>query len=119
VSQFIPDIRQGDTYRLRVEYPYGTDIRGYKFWLTLKRQFKDSDAHAVLQVSQVASGEEAQIGHHYLEVSSAETTAVLPGSYFWDVQVMTASGDVKTLLPPEEYFDDQVRVIPQVTQANS
>lgn len=113
-------LRQGDTWRLRLRFPAGTDLTGYAFWLTLKRDFADADADAVLQVATVAgasAGDEPLNGIVHVVASAPATTQVPPGRYVYDVQVRAANGEIRTVLPAWTDYDERVEVLPQVTQA--
>lgn len=37
----LPNMRQGDDYTVELKYPAGTNITGFKFYLTLKASFDD------------------------------------------------------------------------------
>ncbi len=118
----IPSIRNGDDYRLQIQYAVVTDITGYKFWLTLKKDFSDTDEAAVLHVSTVAGNypmDDPTNGICYLHIPS-DVTATLPaGSYYYDLQVKSTANEITTILPPIDDYRARVFVIPQVTRAKS
>lgn len=119
MSAVIPDFRQGDTYRIKLQYPEGTDITGYKFFLTLKAEFADEDPGA-LQVSTTAGddwADEPEEGLAYLTAKAEETAEVPAGKYYWDIQEITADGDIRTLAPDVANYKSRVTVVPQVTEA--
>lgn len=120
MSQFIPDIRQGGAYHLKIEYPHGTNITGFKFWLTLKRRFADLDNAAVFQkVITVTENADSLIGVEWFSLSAQETSQVPVGEYVWDLKGKSPTDDPQTLLPPLEYFDDKIKVTPTATRALS
>lgn len=118
MSQFVPDIRQGDFYHIKIEYPHGTNIVGFKFWLTLKRRFADADNAAVFQkVVTVVEDPDSLIGHTWFSLEASETTNIPVGEYFWDLQAKSTTDGPSTLLPPKEHFEDKIKVVPQATRA--
>lgn len=122
MSQFLPDIRQGDRYEISIRYPAGTDLTGYRFWFTLKRQLEDADSVAVLQVVSDAGSDihdEPTNGLVFLSALEYLTGSAPKGSYYWDIQSRGPSGQVKTIAPPAEFYDDKIRIVPQVTRAQS
>lgn len=122
MSQFLPDIRQGDRYEISIRYPTGTNLTGYRFWFTLKRQLEDADNAAVLQVvCNAGDGQHDEPTNGLVIISALEAlTGDTPkGTYYWDVQSRGPDGQVKTIAPPAEFYDDKIRVVPQVTRAQS
>ena len=113
MAVWIPDIRQGDTYRLKFEYPVGMDLTGYKHWLTLKKGFAGD---SVMSVSSTFGEHTSDLDNiAYLEVAPEISNEIASGRYYYDVQVRSPSGDVFTLLPPVKDYKDKVFVAPQVT----
>lgn len=123
MAAFIPDMRVGDEYTLKIQYPAGTNITGYKFWLTLKTNAADLDAAAALQYSTVAGdqpSDEVLNGIAYMVIPSSIMKAVVAGEYLYDVQAKKpgAAGEgIKTLLPPINATDDVVTVFQEITRA--
>jgi hypothetical protein len=118
----IPSIRNGDDYRLQIQYAVVTNIAGYKFWLTLKKDFADTDEAAVLHVSTVAGQypmDDPVNGICYLYIPSEVTAALPAGSYYYDLQVKSTANEITTILPPIDDYRARVFVIPQVTRAKS
>jgi hypothetical protein len=121
MSQYLEDIRQGDRYEIKITYPEGTDITGYKFWITLKRQFDDPDSAAVLQTVTTAGNDyrdEPSNGFSFIVIPEYQTANAPKGSYYWDVQARSPEGVIKTLLPSPEFYNDRIRVVPQVTRGS-
>jgi hypothetical protein len=119
-KKYIPDIRAGDSYQLEIKYNNGSDITGYKFWLTLKNKFTDDDSAAVLQTTTVAGSlpqDTPESGVCFFVISSEVTGTIPVGSYFYDLQARTQQGEITTLLPPISDYRSKVTVIPQVTNA--
>lgn len=122
MAKWIRDFRQGDTYRLKIEYPVGTILTGYKHWLTLRKDFGEQVS---MQVSSVFGDHpEDDAGNlttrpvAFLEASPAVTALLASGKYIYDVQAKSSDGGVLTLAPPptQEEYKDKVFVAPQVTE---
>ena len=119
MANYLEDIRQGDDYTLKVNFG-ANDITGFEFWLTLKNDFEDTDANAVLQVTSVAGsdpGDDPTHGIAYIRILASQTKQIIPGSYIYDLQVKTTSGLINTIIPPNSDYKDRVKVIPEVTKA--
>lgn len=116
MSAIISDIRAGDDYHIKIQYPYGVNVTGFIFYFTLKRKFQDPDSEAVLRRVLLAEGSEAAIGKVYLHVPKSVTETIPVGSYFWDLKEKTLGGNVRTLAPKEADFNDKIKVIPVVTR---
>jgi hypothetical protein len=115
----IPDIRIGDDYTLKINYPADVDIRGFKFYLTLKKSFSDLDSDAVLQVSHVAgSGDLDSKSSCFLTVPASKTEKLKKGGYLYGLQAISASGEIETLAPPIGDYTQKIAVIPSVTLAS-
>lgn len=118
MSSYLADFRVGDTLRVRLLYPAGTDITDTQHTLTLKTKLEDDDAHAVLQVTSVVGADpddEPTNGVAYIVVSAALTAQIPPSRYFYDIQAKHSSGEIKTLCPPVSDYKARVRAAPQVT----
>jgi hypothetical protein len=116
MSKYIPDIRQGDTYRLKLEYQ-GTDLTGWRHWMTLRAEF--DDATPALATSSLAGDhpdDDPAEGIVYVEFTPTQTATVTPGTYRWDIQAKATGGDIITILPPAERYLDTVKLVPQVTK---
>lgn len=79
------------------------DISGDKFYFTVKDTPDQPDAAAVIQTSVIAPADaNSTNGIAIIPVSSADTAAVEPGNYYYDiswVRTVSAPGDV---LPVEQ-----------------
>jgi len=120
MATYLEDIRQGDDYVLKIDFGTSNNITDFEFWLTLKNDFEDADANAVLQVSTVAGSDPADDPTHgiaYLRIPAATTKAIDPNSYIYDLQVKTDTGLITTIIPPNSDYKDRVKVIPEVTKA--
>ena len=116
----LPNMRQGDDYTVEIKYPIGTNITGFKFYLTLKASFDDLDAAAILQYSQVVGDnilDDALNGVLFFSVPASITATVAAGSYYYDFQQISIGGQVETLMPPIDDHKHKLIVIPQVTRA--
>lgn len=122
MSKYLPDFRQGDTWRFKIKFPAGTILTDYKFWLTLKASFDATDVQAVLQVEKTA-GEAGDAPTDptepfvYVTATATATALVAAGKYYYDVQMLTPSGEITTLFPPaHEAATDLFVVAPQATK---
>jgi hypothetical protein len=120
MATYLEDIRQGDDYVIKVDFGSDNNITGFEFWITLKQDFEQTDAQAVLQFTTVAGDDTADDPTHgiaYIRIPAATTKAIDPSSYIYDVQVKTTTGSVQTIIPPNSDYTDRVKVIPEVTKA--
>jgi hypothetical protein len=114
MAKHLADFRQGDTVRIKIQYPGGTNLTGYKHWLTLRTSF--DAATAALAVETAFGNHTADADNvAYLEATPAQTALLAPGKYVYDVQAKAPNGDIVTLLPPIEDYGDKIAVRPQVT----
>lgn len=133
MANYCDDLRQGDERILKIDMSGlddkgvriapATDLTGYKFWFTLKKDILDLDENAALQVSTVAGDDVNDTpadGIVYLTLSSLALANVLPDTYFYDLQMKRPGADgegITTILPPIYDPIDPIIVYPQVTQA--
>ena len=120
MALYIEDFFQGDTYRIKVEYPIGEDLTGYVHYLVLKRDA--SDQTPVLQaVSTFGSHSEDSLGDAnnrlvaYVEATAAMTDEIAPGKYLYAVKVLAPNADEITLVPKPQDYRDKVLVAPRLT----
>jgi hypothetical protein len=123
MAKWIPDFRVGDDYNIKLTVNdvagIAVDITGYKFWLTLKASYDNSDAQAAMQfVTTVGDNvnDEALNGICYLTVPASVTKQVPVGRYYYDIQQKVGSS-ITTVLPPIADYKDKVVVVPEVTEA--
>ena len=133
MANYCDDLRQGDERILKIDLSGlddkgvriapATNLTGYKFWFTLKKDLLDLDSAAAVQVSTVAGDNENDTpidGIVFLTLSSSVLANVLPGTYFYDLQMKRPGSDgegIKTILPPIYDPIDPIIVYPQVTRA--
>lgn len=114
MAKHIPDFRVGDTFRIKVQYPVGTDLTGYRHWITLRTSF--DAAIAALAVETTFGDHTADAANvAYIEATPTQTALLTAGKYVYDVQAKAPNGDIVTLLPPVEDYGDKIAVRPQVT----
>ncbi|MBF0179927.1 MAG: hypothetical protein HQM03_07870 [Magnetococcales bacterium] len=82
---------RGDTKAWNLEFKDGAgnpiDITNHVLWFTMKRTLEDLDENAALQKRiTFPPGAESESGKGTLLLTSAETGALRPGSYFYDLQ---------------------------------
>lgn len=119
MALYIEDFFQGDTYRIKVEYPIGTDLTGYIHYLTLKRDA--NDAEPVLQVASTFGGHTADsLGTAqekpvaYIEATADMTDVVDSGKYLYAVKVKAPNAEEITLVPKPKDYRDKVFVAPRL-----
>lgn len=80
MGKYLPDIRQGDTYRVRIRYPKGSNIAGFIHWLALRTAI-GADPPLLLLRSVVGEhpSDQPEEGIAYLE-ATPEQTAALPAN---------------------------------------
>lgn len=117
MAKYLPDIRRGDTYRIKIQYPAGTNITGYIHTFTVRTDY-DATATVISKSSTVGAetGDNAANGLAYLTVPAANTVVDV-GKYVYDLQMQTPGGEVRTLVPPTDDYKDPIRVVPEVTRA--
>lgn len=114
MAKYLPDFRVGDTYRIKLQYPAGTDLTGYTHWFTVRSDFGATPVLSVSSVFGDHTGDAENIA--YLEVLAASTAVIPAGRYVYDVQASAANGDVMTLVPPVGEYKDKLFIAPQVTE---
>jgi hypothetical protein len=121
MAKYIEDFRQGDTVKLKIVYDTTTDVTGFKYWFTVKTSFDDPDTAAVMQVETTAGDhvdDDLVNGVIYIVAPASSTAAIPTGKYYYDIQELSLSGEIRTLVPPIEDYKDKVFVSPQVTIDN-
>lgn len=123
MAKYLPDMRAGDDYNIKLRILDNNsnvvDITGYKFWLTLKSSFEETDNLAVLQFNTIAgynNNDDPTQGICYLAVPAALTKPIAAGSYYYDIQQEVGT-NVTTVLPPVADYKDKIIVVPEVTRA--
>lgn len=111
------NFRRGDTYKLKLSFP-GKNISGWLFTFTLKSNLED--ATPALQISKTAgdgANDEPTNGIVYLEIDSAASALLTPGSYYYDIQrvIPGSPPDVRTILPPIDKPIEKIKVIQDVS----
>lgn len=100
------NITRGDTYveTWSVKQSDGTtnfDLTGGKMWFTIKTNASVADGSATLQLSSPASGivfsGTPTDGTATLTITAAQTAALVPQTYYYDIQVKNSAGAITTL----------------------
>lgn len=115
-SRRIDAFYQGDSFAYFMEFDdINFDITGYQFIVTFKLSKDDSDLDAVLIKKFTApSNIESRSGKLYLPFESTDTWKFSPGSYFYDIQMVTNDFPAKVFT----LLDSKVRVKAGVTRFN-
>lgn len=117
MATYLPDIRRGDTYRIKIQYPAGTDITGYRHTFTVREDYDSvSSVISATSVSGEANGDDPVNGLAFVVVPAADTRVAV-GKYVYNLELITQAGEVKTLVPPTEEYKDPIRVVPDVPNA--
>jgi hypothetical protein len=120
MAQIIADFRSGDSFRIKLQYPTGTDLTGYRFWLTLKASPNDPDPGAMQVVTDAGDilEDDPENGTVYIDVSP-EASAIPAGKYFWDIQAKSPAGVIVTVAPPPGDYKQRVTCVPGITGATA
>jgi len=92
--------RIGDTQKYSLTFTEDgspLDITGATIYLTVKKDLSDTDLEALFQKVVTAHTDPAQ-GETEIVVNPADTSSLECGSYFYDIQVTTAGGEIYTPL---------------------
>ncbi|RLB91777.1 MAG: hypothetical protein DRH10_01035 [Deltaproteobacteria bacterium] len=118
----IKNIRRGDTKKYKVHLrneETGENIPANgTLTFTLKSDVDLADTEAELQASVTRNDDDINTpdGLLFLIVTAAETKIDI-GSYFYDFQFVSDSGEVTTILPRDEDEDEgKVQILPEVTK---
>jgi hypothetical protein len=99
----LPDQVRGDTWKFTFVFKdtnnVAIDITGLQYWFTVKESRDDTDAIAGVQVGPfVAEAADALLGQLDLTISPLQTENLDPKTYYYDLQEVTVSNEVSTLL---------------------
>lgn len=118
---YIEDLFQGDTYRIKVQYPIGTDLTGYVHYLTFKRDA--SDEEPTLQAESIfgehtadTAGSPTERPTAYVEATPEMTDLIPSGKYLYTVKAKAPNADEITLVPKPVDYRDKVFVAPRLTK---
>ena len=113
MSEYIEDIRQGDTKVIRIDYGKGVDVTGWKGYFILRENLDDSTN--LLQVEATAGDNPADDvvnGLFHITISAAITAQLEPSrGLAYAVKIDKGAGVIKTLLPPVDEPNDKIKVI--------
>jgi len=107
-------IVRGDTWKRELEFYSDsgeTNITGWTIFLTAKEKISDADSSAKISKT-ITVHTEPLNGKTQITLSSAETNLPI-GSYVYDIQFKTATGDVTTILT------GTITILSDVTQRTS
>lgn len=87
----INNFYQGDSFTYKLEFEDEQfDIRGYQFIITFKVAQTDPDSAAILiKRFTPPDNVNSKAGRLYLPFESNDTAKFMPGSYFYDIQLVT------------------------------
>lgn len=101
---------------------YQPNITGYKFWMTIKSELANADAQAIVQIFKVVGegvSDDAENGIVFIELTKQQSDSLVAGKYYYDVQMQTPSGDIKTILPEPSKYKERLVVVSQVTRVSA
>lgn len=121
MALYLEDFFQGDTYRVKVEYPIGTDLTGYVHYLTLKRDAGDAEpAMQIMSTFGDHTGDSLGSGSirpvAYIEATADDTDLVASGKYLYAVKAKAPNAEEITLVPKAKDYRDKVFVAPKIPQ---
>jgi len=98
------DIYRGDnkSYTLAFTDSAGDpiDITGWKIYFTMKRNPNHSDDQAPIKVDVIVHDDPAN-GLTSFNLTNAQTYLLMPGTYYYDIQVKKAENDILTIVSGE------------------
>lgn len=92
------------------------NLTGYKIYLTLKTLKTVVDGSATLQKNWTPTGQDAKEGKVTLSITSAESNAITPDTYVYDVRFIES---YETTAKPKVVFEGTFEVKDTVTDAIS
>lgn len=109
----MPDIVEGDQVDFDINFQdedgNAIGIDGWEVWITVKDNYTDDDASALIQTS-TTSHDDPTGGVTSLSFPSSDTQD-LSGTKVWDLQVLTSAGNSRTVVRGTVTF------VPEVTRA--
>lgn len=120
----IKDFHRGDTRKYKITVRDGESgdpisIHGGKLYITFKSKKSLIDADAELQV--ITNGVEADPPNptgEILAVLTKTDTDIAVGSYYFDFQFVSSTGEVTTILPQETHID-KIKILQDTTLNNA
>jgi hypothetical protein len=104
---------KGDTYEKKLKFKRNgelLDITGYTVWMTVKRNYTESDDDAALQIVNTEH-ENATSGITILRESAVNMKTMGIGTYVRDIQIKDNIGRIRTVLK------GSFEVVSEVTEA--
>lgn len=103
IQQDLTPQARGDTWNLEFLMQDSTgaiiDITGNQYWFTLKSSVDLTDPGAELQYGPIAvSGVNAPLGKVVMSIPSGMTDSLVPATYNYDLQEVSSTGVISTLL---------------------
>lgn len=93
INADLGSIVQGDTENIIITFPVSTDLSDYSFFFTAKEKSTDEDVDAV--ISKAPSDFNVVDNVVTLPLSATDTDIAI-GTYLYDLQYTTVSGEVTT-----------------------
>lgn len=115
IAKDLSPLVRGDDWKIRLvitENNQPINITGYEYWFTLKQNI-DSPDPGQIQVISLPSGQDATNGILNILVPNTNTSTLAAGTYFYDVQQIDVSDQIRTILL------GKVRVVKDVTRTST
>lgn len=105
-------INRGDSAPLTVIFKNAegeaVDLTSYAVFFTAKKNLKDDDASAVIS-KKITNHIAAQEGKTIIDLTAAETDDIEPGTYYWDLQLVSGTSIMSTQYGTMEVKPDVTR----------
>jgi hypothetical protein len=118
MAKYLNDFRQGDTYKIKLNYGSDVDITDYEYWFVLKSSFELEDLDAELVTHTVAGdyvGDTPSTGVVYIVTDAISSLDTPSGKYYYGLKEISPTGEVRTLVPPPEDYKDRLVVAPKLS----
>ena len=98
------DIYRGDkkdyTLAFKDNAGVAVPITGWKIYFTMKKNLNQSDAQAAIRVD-IIEHDDPDNGLTSFHLTNAQTYELIPGIYYYDIQVEKAENDILTIVSGE------------------
>ena len=113
----LKNFRKGDSFILIWNFGTGVDITGWKLTFSLRDTFTSDIVCSVTRTAGDYPLDEVNNGIFYFYFDPETSKTLVPKTYKWDIQLVIPGThkQVLTLLPSEEYYNETIKIIPDVT----
>jgi len=106
------EMYRGDTIDYALSFTKNGEpqpIAGWKVYFTMKQNLNQSDEKAAIKVD-ITDHDDPINGKTSIHISSKSTEKLIPGIYYYDIQIKRAEDNIKTIEAGE------IKVIPDATR---